>query len=183
MGRDLPLQTRWGQRGTAGATFASRLSFEAIGHCYPGGVAALRGISLVVEPGEVMCLLGPSGCGKTTLLRIAAGIERQSGGRVLIDDIEIAGPNLFKPPEQRGIGLMFQDYALFPHMTVLANVLYGLKSLDKADAGIAARRALSRSLSYGNGVRVSRLGGSEAFLDAVATDFPCATRVLVAGGG
>jgi len=137
-------QTRWGQRGTAGATFAARLSFDAVSHVYPGGIAALRNISLTVEPGEVLCLLGPSGCGKTTLLRIAAGIERQSEGRVLIDETEIAGPKLFQAPEQRGIGLMFQDYALFPHMSVLANVLYGLKSLAKADADIAARRALAR---------------------------------------
>ena len=135
---------RWGQRGTSGATFAARLAFEHVSHTYPGGVAAVRDVSLTVEPGELLCLLGPSGCGKTTLLRIAAGIERQSAGRLLVDEVEIAGPGVFRAPEQRGIGLMFQDYALFPHMNVLANVLYGLKSLARGDADIAARRALAR---------------------------------------
>ena len=137
-------KSRWGQRGTAGAIIASRLAFEEVSHVYPGNVAALDKVSLAVEPGEIVCLLGPSGCGKTTLLRVAAGIERQTGGRVLVDDQELAGPSTFMPPEQRGIGLMFQDYALFPHMSLLANVTYGLRALSKADAEIAARRALSR---------------------------------------
>jgi iron(III) transport system ATP-binding protein len=135
---------RWGQRGTAGAIIAASLRFEAISHVYPGHVVALDDVSLTVEPGEIVCLLGPSGCGKTTLLRIAAGIERQSGGRVLIDEQELAGPRAFVQPERRGVGLMFQDYALFPHMSILENVMYGLRSLSRIDADVAARRALSR---------------------------------------
>ena len=137
-------QTRWGQRGTTGAIIASRLAFEQVGHVYPGGVAAVQDVTITVEPGEILCLLGPSGCGKTTLLRVAAGIERPSRGRVLVDQQELAGPSAFVAPEKRGIGLMFQDYALFPHMTILDNVMYGLKSLSRTDAGVAARRALSR---------------------------------------
>jgi iron(III) transport system ATP-binding protein len=135
---------RWGQRGTAGAIIAARLAFDGVAHVYPGGVRAVDGVSLTVEPGEIVCLLGPSGCGKTTLLRIAAGIERQTAGRVLIDNQELAGPRTFVAPEKRGIGLMFQDYALFPHMSILANVMYGLKSLPPKDADVAARRALAR---------------------------------------
>jgi iron(III) transport system ATP-binding protein len=135
---------RWGQRGTAGAIIAASLRFETVSHVYPGHVVALDDVSLTVEPGEIVCLLGPSGCGKTTLLRIAAGIERQSGGRVLIDEQELAGPRAFVQPERRGIGLMFQDYALFPHMSILENVMYGLRSLSRTDADVAARRALSR---------------------------------------
>ena len=69
-----------------------------------------------------MALLGHSGCGKTTLLRIAAGVDVPSSGRVLLDGREVASPNVFVPPEKRSIGLMFQDYALFPHLTVLKNV-------------------------------------------------------------
>ena len=144
MGAEAGRLAHWGQRGTAGAIIAARLVLDEVGHVYPGGVMALEAVSLVVEPGEIVCLLGPSGCGKTTLLRIAAGIERQTSGRILIDGTELAGPGTFIAPEKRGIGLMFQDYALFPHMTILDNVMYGLKALPRGDADIAARRALSR---------------------------------------
>jgi len=134
---------RWGQRGTAGASIPARLSFENIVQTY-GALEALRGVSLTIEPGELVCLLGHSGCGKTTLLRIAAGVEAPTSGRVLIDTIEASGPVAFLPPEQRGIGLMFQDYALFPHLTILRNVMFGLKDLAAKDAEASARRALSR---------------------------------------
>jgi iron(III) transport system ATP-binding protein len=105
---------------------------------------ALAGVDLDIAPGEVVCLLGPSGCGKTTLLRIAAGIEKPSGGRVLINAREVAGPERFVPPEDRGIGLMFQDFALFPHLTILGNVAFGLKALPKDEARREALAALHR---------------------------------------
>src|SRR5512147_2551620 len=85
---------RWGQRGTAAATFAGRLAFENVSLAF-GKTEVLLDVSFDLEPGEIVCLLGPSGCGKTTLLRIAAGIERPSGGRVLIDKQEVAGPDRF----------------------------------------------------------------------------------------
>ncbi|CAD7046634.1 ABC transporter ATP-binding protein [Pseudorhizobium endolithicum] len=130
-------------RRTTAVSFASQLSFEDIHHSYHGK-ETIRGISLTAEPGEVLCLLGPSGSGKTTLLRIAAGIEVQSRGRVVIDGREASGPAVFLPPEKRGIGLMFQDFALFPHMTVLDNVRFGLTALPTRDAVVAARSALER---------------------------------------
>ncbi len=133
----------WGVRGTAGATIAARLAFESVSHAYDG-VSSVRDVSLTVDPGEVLCLLGHSGCGKTTLLRIAAGVERQRSGRVLINGREIAGPSTFLPPEQRGIGLMFQDYALFPHLSILDNVRFGLTALPPADAEREALHALDR---------------------------------------
>ena len=105
---------------------------------------AVAGFSLDIAPAEVVCLLGPSGCGKTTLLRLAAGIERPTGGRVLINDSEVAGPARFVAPEKRNVGLMFQDFALFPHLTILANVAFGLKSLPKEDARREAMAALVR---------------------------------------
>ncbi len=133
----------WGPRGTAAATFASRLVFENISLSF-GKLEAVHDVSFELRPGEVVCLLGPSGCGKTTLLRIAAGIERPKSGRLLLDGQEIAGPSTFVPPEKRNIGLMFQDYALFPHLTILENVAFGLKSLDRKIALKEARLALKR---------------------------------------
>ncbi len=133
----------WGRRGTAGASIAARLALENIAHAYDG-TPSLRGVDLVVEPGEIVCLLGRSGCGKSTLLRVAAGLERQASGRVLINEREVAGPAAFLSPEKRGVGLMFQDYALFPHLTVLANVMFGLRALGRADAEREARRILAR---------------------------------------
>ncbi|WP_368669567.1 ABC transporter ATP-binding protein [Roseibium sp. RKSG952] len=129
--------------GTAGATIAAGLTFDGIFHDYDG-VGSIQGLSLEVAPGEVLCLLGHSGCGKTTLMRIAAGIERQSKGRVLINGREVAGPGAFMPPEKRGVGLMFQDYALFPHMSNLDNVMFGLTNMPKAEARNVALAVLSR---------------------------------------
>jgi iron(III) transport system ATP-binding protein len=130
-------------RRTAGVSFAARLAFDDIRHSY-NGKETIRGISLTAEPSEVLCLLGPSGSGKTTLLRIAAGIEVQSDGRILLNDREIAGPSTFLPPERRGIGLMFQDFALFPHLSILDNVRFGLTALSRKAAVEEAMAALAR---------------------------------------
>ena len=136
-------EARWGPRGTAGATFAGLLGFEHVTKRF-GASPAVTDVSLELRPGEIACLLGPSGCGKTTLLRIAAGIERPDSGRLLFDGEEVAGPSRFVPPEKRNIGLMFQDYALFPHLTILENVAFGLKDLPKPDARTIAAHALQR---------------------------------------
>jgi iron(III) transport system ATP-binding protein len=127
----------------AAATFAASLAFEHVERRY-GEAYALRDVSLSIAPGEVVCLLGPSGCGKTTLLRLAAGIERPTAGRVLINGQEVAGPARFVAPEERSVGLMFQDFALFPHLTILQNVAFGLKALPRREAEREARAMLSR---------------------------------------
>jgi iron(III) transport system ATP-binding protein len=129
--------------GRAAATIAARLTFDRLERHYQGSMA-LAGLSLDIAPAEVVCLLGPSGCGKTTLLRIAAGIERPTGGRVLINDQEVAGPARFVAPEKRNVGLMFQDFALFPHLTILDNVAFGLKALPREDARREALATLAR---------------------------------------
>jgi iron(III) transport system ATP-binding protein len=129
--------------GRAAATIAARLTFERVERRYQSAMA-LAGFSLDIAPAEVVCLLGPSGGGKTTLLRVAAGIERPTGGRVLINDQEVAGPARFVAPERRNVGLMFQDFALFPHLTILDNVAFGLKSLPREDARREAMAALVR---------------------------------------
>ncbi|HZP09630.1 ABC transporter ATP-binding protein [Methyloceanibacter sp.] len=130
-------------RGKAAVAFAAPLTFDEVSRRY-GESLALDRVSLDIAPGEIVCLLGPSGCGKTTLLRIAAGVERPSGGRVLIDGQEVAGPDRFVPPEKRGVGLMFQDFALFPHLSVLDNVAFGLNFLTRSEAKAEALAALER---------------------------------------
>jgi iron(III) transport system ATP-binding protein len=139
-----PLHDRgWGPRGTAAATFAGRLTFENVSLAFDN-VEAVRSVSFELKPGEIVSLLGQSGCGKTTLLRIAAGVERPQSGRVLIDDIEVASPTRFVPPEKRGVGLMYQDFALFPHLSIIDNVAFGLRNLSRPEALREARNALAR---------------------------------------
>ena len=132
-----------GARPRAGATFAAKLTFDTVSKAYEERLA-VDAFSLEIAPGEVVCLLGPSGCGKTTLLRLAAGIERPTSGRILINEREVAGPDRFVQPEDRGVGLMFQDFALFPHLTILENVAFGLKALPREAARQEALLILSR---------------------------------------
>jgi iron(III) transport system ATP-binding protein len=97
-----------------------------------GDTTAVDGASLCVERGEVVALLGPSGCGKTTLLRLIAGFERPDNGSVEVAERRVAGPGAWVPPEQRRVGMVFQDYALFPHLTVSENVGFGLPRRERA---------------------------------------------------
>jgi len=92
-----------------------------------GAVKAVQELDLEVPRGELMAVLGPSGCGKTTLLRLIAGFERPEGGTVTVGGTTVAAKNRFVAPERRRIGMVFQDYALFPHLTVEANVAFGLE--------------------------------------------------------
>ena len=91
-----------------------------------GRTRAVDGISLTVGPGEIIAMVGPSGCGKSTTLRMVAGLERPDSGRVVLAGRCVAGPEAWVPAERRGVGLVFQDHALFPHLTVENNVGFGL---------------------------------------------------------
>ena len=97
---------------------------------------------LDVEKGEFLTLLGPSGCGKTSVLRLMAGFERIGMGRILIDGNEVAARNLWSPPERRGVGMVFQDLALFPHLTVAKNVGFGLHRWAAGDRENRVREVL-----------------------------------------
>jgi iron(III) transport system ATP-binding protein len=118
---------------------AIRLALEGISHAYDG-VAVLHDVTLELARSEVTCLLGPSGCGKSTLLRIAAGVDRQDRGRVLVDGRVVSDGAAHLPPEVRQVGLMFQDFALFPHLRVAENVAFGL------GGPVAERRARAQAL-------------------------------------
>lgn len=98
-------------------------------------VAAVADVSLEVPAGTTMALLGPSGCGKTTLLRAIAGLERLGGGEVRFGDRVVSGPGVHVLPEDRHVGMVFQDAALFPHLTVADNVGFGLRSLSSGQRG------------------------------------------------
>ena len=132
-----------------------------------GGFAAVRPIDLEISSGEFFAILGPSGCGKSTLLRMIAGYERPDTGRVLLGETDITQVK----PQERGIGMVFQNYALFPHMTVFENVAFGLRARKIAGEAIRAQvlEALeSVRLSEKSGSPVPALSGGEQQRVAVA---------------
>ena len=110
----------------------SRLAFSDVCHAYDR-TPVLQGVSFEVEPGMIACLLGASGCGKTTVLRCIAGFEPVLSGTVALDGVVMSAKNLLVPPEQRRIGVVFQDYALFPHLTIAGNIAFGLRGASAAE--------------------------------------------------
>jgi putative spermidine/putrescine transport system ATP-binding protein len=153
------------------------LTLDTITHRF-GHTVAVNGVSLHVEPGEIVALLGPSGCGKTTLLRIVAGLLRQSDGHVavggdIVDDL---------PPNERGAGIVFQNYALFPHMTVESNVGYGLRAQGAPRTVIAetVARMLALVRMQGFERRLPRqLSGGQQQRVALARTLAVSPRVLL----
>ncbi len=119
-----------------------RLVTEGLSRAF-GGRLVVDDVSLSVASGQVTCLLGPSGCGKSTTLRMIAGVETPDTGRIVIDGVEVAGPGKAVPPEARSVGLMFQDFALFPHLDVAGNVGFGLRG-DKAARAARVGELLER---------------------------------------
>lgn len=121
----------------------SYLELEDVTQDY-GATKALNHVSLSVGMGEFVCLVGHSGCGKSTLLRVIAGVERAQSGRIRLNGVEVAGPKGQVEPEERRIGFMFQDYALFPHLNVRDNIMFGLKKLQREQARLHCEHIIGR---------------------------------------
>ncbi len=130
-----------GHSGPALTLFGIRRQF--------GAISALDDVSLDVHAGEVICLVGHSGCGKTSLLRIIAGIDAPDCGTLVMGGKMLVGPSVFIEPEKRNVGVVFQDYALFPHLTVKENILFGLRTMSRNEANERAKELLKLvSLSH-----------------------------------
>ncbi|MFN7739869.1 MAG: ATP-binding cassette domain-containing protein, partial [Cyanobacteriota bacterium] len=111
-----------------GKNNAPHLQLRDVWQSYGAGNGwTLRQIDLTLQRGELVGLLGPSGCGKTTLLRLVAGFERPKRGSVWMGGRQVAGPQQWLPAERRGVGMVFQDYALFPHLDAWQNACFGLR--------------------------------------------------------
>jgi putrescine transport system ATP-binding protein len=151
--------------------------FEAVGKRF-GGVSAVDAVSLDIYPGEFFALLGPSGCGKTTLLRMLAGFESPDSGRVLLDGEDLTGV----PPHRRPVNMMFQSYALFPHLTVAGNIAFGLRQDGLPKDEIAARVAEMLTLLRLQGLETRKphqLSGGQRQRVALARALAKHPRVLL----
>jgi iron(III) transport system ATP-binding protein len=127
-----------------------------------GAIEAVRELNLEIERGELMAVLGPSGCGKTTLLRVIAGFEQPDAGCVVVSEEVVAGPGRTIPPEKRRVGMVFQDYALFPHLSVERNVAFGLTSRPREEREALTRRTLELvGLQHKARTGVHELSGGE----------------------
>jgi iron(III) transport system ATP-binding protein len=142
-----------------------------------GSTTAVDGLDLEIHEGEFVVLLGPSGCGKTTTLRMIAGFETPSGGEIRVDGRPVSSPRRVVPPEHRQMGMMFQSYAVWPHMTVRQNVAYGvkLKNLPKREVAQAVEQALAtvRMENHGDRYPAELSGGQQqrvALARAVAVE-------------
>lgn len=120
------------------------LALEHVSHTFEDGTKVLSDISFSVTRGEIFCLIGPSGCGKTTTLRLAAGLERLGRGRITIDGRIVADGTTDIAPERRGVGFVFQDQALFPHLTVRDNVAFGIEHLSPRERDARVRDLLAQ---------------------------------------
>ncbi len=143
------------------ATTHGSLAVHELSHRIDGRLVLDR-VGFAVGSGEVHALVGPSGCGKSTTLRLVAGLEPVQSGRIAICGRPVAGDGLHVPPERRNVGLMFQDYALFPHLTVRGNVAFGLGRLGRKERDATVERWLSRVDLRGYGERYPhQLSGGE----------------------
>ena len=154
------------------------LSIRGAQRRYVKETAALAGADLDLEPGKITALLGPSGSGKSTLLRAIAGLERLDGGEIRLGDTVWAGPGRHLAPERRRVGMVFQDYALFPHLDALANVAFGLKGPDAK--AIAMAQLEAAELGHKAKAFPHELSGGEQQRVALARAFAMEPALLFA---
>ena len=149
-------------QGSTSVSSDDVLRLEGVSHAF-GDTRVLDNVNIDAKPGELLCLLGPSGCGKTTALRLAAGIEELQQGRITLAGQTVAAPGLHVPPERRSVGMVFQDYALFPHLSVMRNVQFGLSDLDAAARRKRAGEALEQvgMSAYGDSFPHMLSGGQQ----------------------
>ena len=156
---------------------AARVTLEHVTKRF-GQTVAVEDVSLHIEPGSLVTLLGPSGCGKTTILRMVAGLETVSNGRVFIGEVEVT----HLPPNARDVTMMFQSYALFPHLSVFENVAYGLRVLRRSEADVrkSAEDALALVGMAGMGERApNALSGGQQQRVALARSLVMQPKVLL----
>ncbi|NBB16801.1 ATP-binding cassette domain-containing protein [Caulobacter sp. SLTY] len=134
-----------------------------------GPIRALDGVDLTLEAGTITCLLGPSGSGKSTLLRLIAGLEKAEGGEITIGGKAVSAPGVHLPAEKRGVGLVFQDYALFPHLDGRGNVAFGVAGLPAEERHRRTEDALAEAdIWHRAEARPSELSGGEQQRVAIA---------------
>ena len=120
------------------------LELAGVAKTFPGAARpAVDGLSLALAPGELLAVLGPSGCGKTTTLRLLAGFERPDRGAIFVGERQVAGDGVWAPPERRRLGMVFQDYALFPHLTAARNIAFGLRGVPARERRARAEELLA----------------------------------------
>ena len=155
-----------------------RLEVQNLTRVYDGKTV-VDDVSLTIGAGQVTCLLGPSGCGKSTTLRMIAGVDMQDSGRILVDGNLVCDTVFRIPPERRSIGLMFQDFALFPHLRVAENIAFGLARSDPARLG-RAEELLERVALRGFGPKYPHeLSGGEQQRVALARALAPRPRILL----
>ncbi|MCL1037118.1 ABC transporter ATP-binding protein [Shewanella corallii] len=144
------------------------------------GVRVLDGLDLQMEQGEILALLGPSGCGKTTLLRAIAGLQPVSSGCIHVQGQCFNGEGNFTPSEQRGVGMIFQDYALFPHLTVADNILFGVTEKDSFRRGALLEEMLTLVKLEGLEKRYPHeLSGGQQQRVSIARALACKPKLLL----
>ena len=149
-------------------------------HFAISGTPILEGVSFEITKGEIACLLGPSGSGKTSILRLIAGLEALDRGSIFIGDRLVSNKQHNLSPNKRGIGFLFQDYALFPHLTVYQNISWGIRKTEKDKSKVIVKQLLDRIQMYDQAQKYPHeLSGGEQQRVALARAQACRPNLLL----